>query len=152
MTILGDVFEDIESYFLSLYLNNEKNIEKINFKTLREAENLLNVFKNALIDGYLYYKDNTDYLKNNNNISENKEIDIKSREILNYLIESLNFNEIFVWKYAYINLWNSPKLKYVINIKKFFSRKYMFILMIFKLLMLNINKKILSWLLAKWGF
>ena len=93
---LGDVFEDIESYFLSLYLNNEKNIEKINFKTLREAENLLNVFKNALIDGYLYYKDNTDYLKNNNNISENKEIDIKSREILNYLIESLNFNEIFV--------------------------------------------------------
>ena len=93
---LGDIFEDIESYFLSLYLNNEKNIEKINFKTLREAENLLNVFKNALIDGYLYYKDNTDYLKNNNNISENKEIDIKSREILNYLIESLNFNEIFV--------------------------------------------------------
>ena len=85
----------IESYFLSLYLNNEKNIEKINFKTLREAENLLNVFKNALIDGYLYYKDNTDYLKNNN-ISENKEINIKSREILNYLIESLNFNGIFV--------------------------------------------------------
>ena len=83
---------------------------------------------------------------------ENKEIDIKSREILNYLIESLNFNEIFVWKYAYINLWNSPKLKYVINIKKFFSRKYMFVLIIFKLLMLNINKKILSWLLAKWGF
>ncbi|MDO5088544.1 MAG: hypothetical protein Q4D53_02050 [Leptotrichiaceae bacterium] len=106
---LEDFFKKTESYFFSLYLNNEENIRKINRETVKEAEEYLEVFRNALTDSYCYYEENYDGLRTDGNISEEREEasdpfieknrNISDKDIKNtadYLIRSFDLNEIFV--------------------------------------------------------
>ena len=101
--------EKTEEYFLSVYLNSEEHIKKINPEMVKESEELLNIFKKALIDSYLYYEEGViDFEKEEVAFEEDEKyfdsFDIKNKNILrkdskdgiDYLIESSNLEKIFV--------------------------------------------------------
>lgn len=97
--------EKIESYFLSLYLNKREDIKKINLEVVKEAQEYLNVFKNALINSYFYYKNNNeDFILEkdfDNNVEEvqNIFIDEVNRDmhnIIDRLVENLSLDKIFI--------------------------------------------------------
>ena len=79
-----------ENYFLSLSLNKREDIKKINLGTVKEQQEYLDTFKNALIDGYFYYKNNYDkYI-------EDSVINKDLNDIINILTENFDLDEIFI--------------------------------------------------------
>ncbi|RRD39850.1 hypothetical protein EII29_04830 [Leptotrichia sp. OH3620_COT-345] len=106
---LREFSEKTESYFLSLHLNNEENIKKINRETVKEAEELLEVFRDALMDSYFYYEESCSELRGSENIFGEKEqysatftmknrntFDKDMQNTVDCLIRSFDLNKIFV--------------------------------------------------------
>lgn len=84
------LIEKTENYFLSLSLNKREDIKKINLGTVKEQQEYLDTFKNALIDGYFYYKNNYDkYIEDS---AINKDLN----DIINILTENFDLDEIFI--------------------------------------------------------
>lgn len=84
------LIEKTENYFLSLSLNKREDIKKINLGTVKEQQEYLDTFKNALIDGYFYYKNNYDkYI-------EDSVINKDLNDIINILTENFDLDEIFI--------------------------------------------------------
>lgn len=84
------LIEKTENYFLSLSLNKREDIKKINLGTVKEQQEYLDTFKNALIDGYFYYKNNYDkYI-------EDSVINKDLNDIMNILTENFDLDEIFI--------------------------------------------------------
>lgn len=84
------LIEKTENYFLSLSLNKREDIKKINLGTVKEPQEYLDTFKNALIDGYFYYKNNYDkYIEDS---AINKDLN----DIINILTENFDLDEIFI--------------------------------------------------------
>lgn len=84
------LIEKTENYFLSLSLNKREDIKKINLGTVKEPQKYLDTFKNALIDGYFYYKNNYDKYIGDSAI--NKDLN----DIINILTENFDLDEIFI--------------------------------------------------------
>ena len=84
------LIEKTENYFLSLSLNKREDIKKINLGTVKEPQEYLDTFKNALIDGYFYYKNNYDkYIEDS---AINKDLN----DIINILTENFDLDEVFI--------------------------------------------------------
>ena len=84
------LIEKTENYFLSLSLNKREDIKKINLGTVKEPQEYLDTFKNALIDGYFYYKNNHD------KYTEDSVINKDLNDIINILTENFDLDEIFI--------------------------------------------------------
>lgn len=84
------LIEKTENYFLSLSLNKREDIKKINLGTVKEPQEYLDTFKNALIDGYFYYKNNHDKYTEDSVINKNL------NDIINILTENFDLDGIFI--------------------------------------------------------
>ena len=84
------LIEKTENYFLSLSLNKREDIKKINLGTVKEPQEYLDTFKNALIDGYFYYKNNHD------KYTEDSAINKDLNDIINILTENFDLDEVFI--------------------------------------------------------
>jgi len=84
------LIEKTENYFLSLSLNKREDIKKINLGTVKEPQEYLDTFKNALIDGYFYYKNNHD------KYTEDSVINKDLNDIINILTENFDLDGIFI--------------------------------------------------------
>jgi len=84
------LIEKTESYFLSLYVNEKEDIKKINLEVMKKAQDYLDTFKKALLDGYFYYKNNY------SNYPVNSEVNKDLIDIINILTENFDLDEIFI--------------------------------------------------------